>query len=215
MRENMPKTCVRACKERNRRFGMMNGIMCEMNDFRFRIVLTRTHAGFLVFLPHFFFTETLRTIGRVSTHPAHSTQCLRATGRAAQCAAPTKPSLLNQRNMYVDHVKRSRQKSSERKQKTPIRRGGTLARPPCWRNVIPCSRAQKNRKKQENMPKLCVRACKDNPEMKIVHLTHESILIPHQRSFSLHARTQEFGLLPQNLFTFPLCRRKRRGNCGA
>ena len=35
--------------------------------------------------------------------------------------------------MYVDHVKRSRQKSSERKQKTPIRRGGTPARPPRWR----------------------------------------------------------------------------------
>ncbi len=68
MRENMPKTCVRACKERNRRFGMMNGIMCEMNDFRFRIVLTRTHAGFWAFLPNFFSVrETLRlyqTLGR-------------------------------------------------------------------------------------------------------------------------------------------------------
>ena len=58
-RENKAKTCVRACKERNRRFGMLNGIMCEMNDFRFRIVLTRTHAGFLVFLPHFFISRNI------------------------------------------------------------------------------------------------------------------------------------------------------------
>ena len=93
-----------------------------------------THARRFFGSPTFFhFTETLRTIGRVSTHPAHSTQCLRATGRAGQCPAPTKPSLLNQRNMYVDHVKRSRQKSSERKQKTPTGRGGTLGRPPLWR----------------------------------------------------------------------------------
>ena len=98
-------------------------------DYFARFLIPSLHARrFFGFSPTFFlFTETLRTIGRVSTHPAHSTQCLRATGRAAQCAAPTKPSLLNQRNMYVDHVKRSRQKSSERKLKTPIRRGGTPA----------------------------------------------------------------------------------------
>ena len=35
------------------------------------------------------------------------------------------------------------------------------------------SECGKIEKKRENMPKLCVRACKDNPEMKIVHLTHD------------------------------------------
>ena len=62
--------------------------MCEMNDFQFRIALTRTHAGFLVFLPHFFdLTEALRTTGRVGTLPTHSIQRLRATGRAVESRA--------------------------------------------------------------------------------------------------------------------------------
>ena len=30
-----------------------NGSMCEMNDFHFRVVLTRTHAGFWFILPFF------------------------------------------------------------------------------------------------------------------------------------------------------------------
>ena len=31
-----------------------NGSMCEMNDFHFRVVLTRTHAEFWHILPFFF-----------------------------------------------------------------------------------------------------------------------------------------------------------------
>ena len=37
--------------------------------------------------------------------------------------------------------------------------------------------------------------------MKIVHLTNGSILIPHQRSFSLHARTQVFWFF-SHIFSF-------------
>ena len=78
-------------------------------------------------------------------------------------------------------------------------------RPPCCRNAIPPPACGKIEKKREDMPKLCVRACKDNPEMKIVHLTHGSILIPHQRSFSLHARTQVFWFSPVFSFDYPAC----------
>ena len=110
-------------------------------DYFARFLIPSLHARrFFGFSPTFFlFTETLRTIGRVSTHPAHSTQCLRATGRAVesrahrgrdgqgasacsmqrlrvigragQCPAPTRLSLLNQRNMHADNAK-NRQNSS-------------------------------------------------------------------------------------------------------
>ena len=117
-----------------------NGSMCEMNDFHFRVVLTRTHAGFWFILPFFSILlhagkrDDVTPTGRAVESRAHrGRKRLAHRARDAQCAAPTKPSLLNQRNMYVDHVKRSRQKSSERKQKTPTGRGGTLGRPPLWR----------------------------------------------------------------------------------
>ena len=55
-----------------------NGSMCEMNDFQFRIALTRTHAGFWFILP--FFSILLHAGKRDDVTP---------TGRAAQSAAPT------------------------------------------------------------------------------------------------------------------------------
>ena len=67
-----------------------------MNGFQFRIALTRTHAGFLVFLPHFFdLTEALRTTGRVGMLPTHSIQRLRATG-AGHPARPPRWRKVNQ-----------------------------------------------------------------------------------------------------------------------
>ena len=129
----MPKSCVRACKDNQKMkiVHLTHGSILIPHQRSFSLH-ARTQV-FWFFSHIFHFTETLRTIGRVSTHPAHSTQCLRATGRAGRCPAPTRLPLLNQRNLYADHAKRSRQKSSERKQKTPTGRGGTLGRPPRWR----------------------------------------------------------------------------------
>ena len=78
----------------------------RVRTIRNSVMFTRTQV--FGFFSHIFliFTETLRATGRVSTHPAHSIQRLRATGRAARCAAPTRLSLLNQRNLYDDNAKK-------------------------------------------------------------------------------------------------------------
>ena len=65
-----------------------NGSMCEMNDFQFRIALTRTHAGFWFILP--FFSILLHAGKRDDVTPTGRAVESRAhRARDAQCAAPT------------------------------------------------------------------------------------------------------------------------------
>ena len=62
-------------------------------------------------------------------------------------------------------------------------------RPPCCRNAIPPPACGKIEKKRENMPKLCVRACKDHPEFRIESCLHARTLVFwFSHIFSLHGK---------------------------
>ena len=93
-------------------------------------------------------TVTRHRAGRGAS--ARSIQRLRATRRAVESRA---------------HRGRKRLAHRARDGRCPARPVGvTSSRFPACRRI---------EKKRENKPKTCVRACKDNPEMTIVHLTHD------------------------------------------
>ena len=50
-----------------------------------------------------------------------------------------------------------------------VKNVSTVSRPPRWRNVIPPPSMRDNRKKRENMPKTCVRACRLIPNRLYTH----------------------------------------------